>query len=144
MMVNSMFYFLGVLSTIIVSFIIYKLDKRNNTMYYMDDESKFETLMDLLSDCHYLTLNMNDTFGYACADSEEMDADDVGEILDIYKKYGSASLIAYASLKSGDLPIKPLRTKEFFKAKKELEKLAENGTILYYEFLKKSEDEKTH
>jgi len=144
MIVNTFFYFLGFFSLGISLFIGYKLEKRNNALHYMDDESKFEMLLELIRDCHYLILNMNDTFGYACADSEQMDASDVEEILHTYQKYGSATLIAYASVKTGDLPIKPLRTKEFFKAKKELEKLAENGTILYYEFLKKKEDEKAH
>jgi hypothetical protein len=44
-------------------------------------------------------LNMNDTFGFACADGEEMDDYDFELLMPIIAKYGRHALVAYVSVK---------------------------------------------
>lgn len=51
-------------------------------------------------------LNMNDTFSWACADSEDVDEKDYKEILRLYDLYGYEGLIYWVSEVRGELPNK--------------------------------------
>ena len=47
-----------------------------------------------------MDVNLNDTFFYACADSEEIDVEDLLDLVDIAKEYGTYhALVAYCSVK---------------------------------------------
>lgn len=62
--------------------------------------------MDILLDgSHWVELNMNDTFGFACADSERMYIHDFSEIIPTIVRWGHKALIAYAAVKRGQEPI---------------------------------------
>lgn len=82
-----------------------------------------------------LELNMNDVFGWGCADSEELSGIDAIDLIPIIQKYGEVALIAYASVKrSGAIPQPPVLKdikKDFYSAQYEIQKLADTGAILY-------------
>lgn len=63
------------------------------------------------------SLNMNDTFGYACADAGELGAYDRIKLTPIIAKYGDDALNAFEAVKRGYDPIPP-RINENFKAAK--------------------------
>jgi hypothetical protein len=85
-----------------------------------------------------LELNMNDIFAWGCADSETLDGNDAEELIPIIQKYGDTALIAYASVKrAGAIPQPPVLKnikKDFYAAQEEIQKLANDGTILYEEY----------
>lgn len=59
-----------------------------------------EILKEMVAGCFNLNVNLNDTFYYACADSENISSDDVLDLLPIAKKYGTyKTMQAYCSLK---------------------------------------------
>lgn len=62
------------------------------------------------------SLNMNDTFAYACADCEDFELTDLDLIFDLYKKYSHHGVTAWAAVKRDDTPIKPRATKEYYDA----------------------------
>lgn len=62
------------------------------------------------------TLNMNDTFAYACSDCEDFEMSDLDLIHDLYKRYSFHGVIAWAANKRDDSPIKPRATKEYYDA----------------------------
>jgi len=71
-----------------------------------------------------ITLNMNDTFGFGCAEDEFMSTFDLEYwMFDLYKKYGYKSFVAYASIKKGIDPIVGKDDKNFIAAKKEINKI---------------------
>src|SRR6266496_4803996 len=53
----------------------------------------------------FLGLNMGDTFGYACSDSEEVKGGDLEEVVRIYKRYGPTGLICWASKQRNEAPV---------------------------------------
>lgn len=104
----------------------------------MTKEEKYDQLSKVFEDTFWFSINMSDTFGYACADVENIVPDDLVKILPIYKKYGHTALIAYASInREGVLPLSQLQTKDFFSALKELKPMAESGEILFEQWLEK-------
>jgi hypothetical protein len=103
----------------------------------MSNDKKAEILLKILDNSVFFhhTLNMNDTFGWACSDSEEIDSGDLMDMLPLYEKYSYDAFTAYVSVKrGGELPIMPLLTDNFYKAKKEIELLAKDGTVLYEQY----------
>lgn len=94
-----------------------------------------------------IELNMNDIFGWGCADSEVLDGDDAIDLIPIIQKYGDTALIAYASVKrAGAIPQGPVLKgikSDFYAAQKEIQELANDGSILYSEFyeMKKRQEE---
>lgn len=75
-----------------------------------------------------LVLNMNDTFGFACADAEEMPTYDLKHVVPLYQQYGNDALTAYAAVKRGcDVMEDPrLRTQGYYDAKAKLQVLKAN------------------
>lgn len=73
----------------------------------------------------WIVLNMNDTFGWACADAEQMPVEDLKKFLPIYKKYQHDATNAYAAVKRGcDVMDHPkLRTPNYYLAKAEIEQI---------------------
>jgi hypothetical protein len=94
-----------------------------------------------------LELNMNDVFGWGCADSETLEDGDALELIPIIQRYGSTALVAFASVKrNGAIPQPPVLKsikKDFYAAQAEIQKLADSGTILYerYYELQKTKEE---
>ena len=87
-----------------------------------NNEDKFKRLCNFLDNyCFGLTLNTNDTFGYGCADTEEVDLQDIPLLLEIEEKFGSSGVLAYMSKVRGVDIIKPLIDKQYRRAKKWLE-----------------------
>lgn len=110
-------------------------------------EKSFKELNDLFTNkgvFFALTMNMNDTFAWGCADAETLDADDFEYIFPLYQKYSHAAFIAYASVKRDGMPpqdpVLDMIREDFMAAKAEIEKLAEDGTILYEEWYTKNKD----
>jgi hypothetical protein len=64
-----------------------------------------------MRDCKF-HLNMNDTFYYACADSEEVGADEIKDVAGYFAKYGYKGLTYWVSKKRGELPQIPRYKKE--------------------------------
>lgn len=60
---------------------------------------------------------LNDTFGYACADCEEVSDEELPIVYDAHKRWGHHGVTAWASLKRGGEPLDPLRTVEFREAR---------------------------
>lgn len=65
----------------------------------------------------------NDTFGYACADCEELEPGNAEEVRKIADKYGWDGVTAWAAFRRGCEPIKPLLTEKYYKAREEIKKL---------------------
>lgn len=70
---------------------------------------------DLVNGCFDLSMNMNDTFEYACADCERLDVDHIMELRPIYEQYQYYAFIAYASIKRNQLPLPFYAEKQYFK-----------------------------
>lgn len=80
-----------------------------------------KTLWKFLSENAFsVTLNANDTFGWACADSVDVDLYDVPKLQEIEEKYGHCGVIAFMAKVRGYDPIEPRRTEKYWAAKKEL------------------------
>lgn len=59
-----------------------------------------EILKEMIEGCFTVEVNLNDTFYYACADGEEVCADDFLDLLPFCKEYGTYKTIhAYCALK---------------------------------------------
>jgi len=125
----------------------------------INDDLKKENniLKEMIKSSFSIDINLNDTFYYACADSEEIDSEDFLDLLELSKKHGSYNTInAYCSLKREKMfneknliPIN-LKSKEekekFIKIKEEIE-LEMEGDDLFcdlafnYEQLLKEQEE---
>lgn len=135
MLINTIIIFL-IFQLLVI--IIYILDNKYwNKEYYQRNMDRYQKLLKMVNSFFKVSMNMNDTFGYGCADSENMDGEDIEEIFPLFEKYGFSTLAAYASVKRGYLPIKERQTEDFFKAKEEIEKLAKDGTVLWEEYWEK-------
>lgn len=61
---------------------------------------------------HGISLNMNDTFGYACADSGEAESQaELEQVVDAYIKHGWLGVLRWEVNKRGYEPIEPWRIK---------------------------------
>lgn len=80
-----------------------------------DDEIKVAQV--LFENTFSYSLNMNDTFGYACADCGELADYDRIKLTPIIAKYGNDALNAFESVKRGYDPIPPWINDNFKAAK---------------------------
>lgn len=98
----------------------------------------------LLIDCSFgIDIALNDTWYYACADSENIDSDDVPELIPYIEKYGYDAVLAYIAIKrEHDPQIPDVISENFYKAKEELQILADKDEILCYQHIEKREKEK--
>lgn len=108
-------------------------------------QKELEIYKEILSNVFSCELNMNDTFFWACADSEDIDNDDIEALMPLFHKYSvSDVLVAYVSVKRGyESEHQTIREK----AKPilpEIKALADTGEILYEQFSdkKRQEEEK--
>jgi hypothetical protein len=97
-------------------------------------EQERDALRKLLGGAFTIQLNMNDTFAFACSDSEEMDLDDVEELLPLIHRYGRHALTAYVAVKRSkveDCDVQPISCtcchdgEEYRAARAEIERLYE-------------------
>ena len=65
----------------------------------MSAEDERRALRTVLEGCFWVEANMNDTFGFACADSERIKFDDIVCLLPLIHRYGHHVLTAYAAIK---------------------------------------------
>lgn len=95
-------------------------------------KTKEETLLEMLECCFKVDINLNDTFYYACADSEEINAEDFVDLIPLAQKYGAINaVLAFCAVKREQMgevknlePIginKRKEKKNFRNAKKEIE-----------------------
>jgi len=82
---------------------------RDMLEFYIDDQGGLRTY-----------INLNDTFGYACADAEGINIEEVPVFHKIFMKYGWDGAVAWASKKRNAMPIPPLITDKFKTALEEL------------------------
>lgn len=61
----------------------------------------------LLEACDSVTINLNDVFAYACADSDEICSWDIAQLKPLFEEHGTALFEAYFSVKRGCKPISP-------------------------------------
>jgi hypothetical protein len=83
-----------------------------------------DELMEFLDCMLWEMPNLNDTFGYAAADSERiyMDGESNQEkLVEMFRRYGISGINAYVSKIRGQDVIKPLQTDAYYAAKQELE-----------------------
>lgn len=80
----------------------------------------------LVETSFWLALNMNDVFGFGCADAENMPVEDIKHVLPLFNQYGYDALLAYAAVKRGGDPLKQLRTIGYWDAKEKLNMLRDN------------------
>lgn len=81
-----------------------------------------QTLNAFLDLFHWVMPNLNDTFGYASADSEKlyMDGDpngNQGTLVAVVSRFGHAGLIAYCAKVRGCEPLEELQTPDYRAAK---------------------------
>lgn len=69
----------------------------------------------------HMLLNMNDTFGYAMADTEEVPVDEVVKVSHLWIYYLHAGLVAWTAIRRGKEPILEQRTPDYYAACKDLE-----------------------
>lgn len=67
-----------------------------------------------------LVINVNDTFGYACADSEDMTFNDINPVYELYKDFGYDGVVAWVAKNRNEDPIKPRMTEKYKQAKERL------------------------
>lgn len=58
-----------------------------------------DELADFIADIHFILPNFNDTFSYACADTEQISVGDGQVLADFWRKYGWHGLLAIAAVK---------------------------------------------
>ena len=85
------------------------IDNESMFIYFDEDEDDEYKLI--------LTLNMNDTFMYACGDAEEFEDSDIPLISTMYNEFGHDGLTAWASMHRGCDPIDELNTQKFQEAR---------------------------
>src|SRR5579871_3957629 len=51
------------------------------------------------------TLNMNDTFAYASGDAERVPPEAMGEVIDIYRRFGWVGCICWAAMRRNEDPV---------------------------------------
>lgn len=95
----------------------------------------------MLHDCAYgsIELNMNDTFGYACAWGVECHEFDLLAVSELYEKFGQDGVVAWASIQEG--------VESFIGGKDRYPKFQEARDYIlenetYFDFLKKMKDTK--
>lgn len=90
-----------------------------------ENKQYLEKFLDIF---HFIYPNLNDTFYYACADTEKIYLDGENEnnqkmLVDIYDNYGQAGVMAYVERMGKDHknpPLKQLQSKDYFNAKQYL------------------------
>lgn len=75
---------------------------------------------DVVSSAYGVDVNMNDVFGWACADSENIEGSDLVDLKPYWDKYGDDALMAYASIARGCDLIKPRMTDTFKQVRAEI------------------------
>ena len=96
---------------------------KNGTYFYFPDWKTIvaELLKKFIeNNVFYLTMNANDTFGFATADAVEMNVDDIWMALQVYEKYGQDGVTAFMSKIEGAEPLKELRTNKYKLAMKHM------------------------
>lgn len=103
-------------------------------------DTRFDKLMEMVGSSYnafHIELNINDVFGWACAESGELSVFDVKDVFPLYEKYGSAALVAYEVLRreNKEQPAHGYhKDPKYLLAKAELEELAKDGTILFEQY----------
>lgn len=69
-----------------------------------------------LGSVHFILPNFNDTFGYACADTEQISVGDGEFLAEFWRRHGWHGLVAIAAWKRDRTPIPPVARHEKFKA----------------------------
>jgi hypothetical protein len=98
-----------------------------------------ETLVD---STFKFTLNMNDTFAFACADADDLDSDDFYFMIPIIARHGHHALIAYVAFKrslESKSEVTPITCKchhdgkPYHDARKEIEELFNTNSLFMTE-----------
>ena len=86
-------------------------------------DQELRRVWNMLKECSYysLPLNMNDTFGYACSESEDVDFPDMLAVTEIFEKYGVPGVNAWAAVKTDQDVIIQRQNDKYKAAKKEIE-----------------------
>jgi hypothetical protein len=71
-------------------------------MNNLPDDIKLK-IFKMIWECGYgsIEINVGDTFGYACSDSEELSFSDWGEVALLFDRFGQDGVNAWVSLKRG-------------------------------------------
>ena len=114
-----------------------------------------EILKEMIGSCFSLDINLNDTFYYACADTEEICTEDFLDLLEVAKEHGTYNTItAYAAVKRellndeknlSPIWLKRKDKKDYFAAKdKILNKVKEDNDLfveLSFDYNEKQKEE---
>ena len=66
------------------------------------------------------SLNVSDTFAYACADAEELTLSQAHEVRLLCEKYGWDGICAWVARKRGTEPLLQFRTENYYAARREI------------------------
>lgn len=92
------------------------------------NEGRMKAFETVLNGAFSISLNMNDTFAFACADMEEMSVSDFDLMVPAISKYGQDALTAYAAVKRNQEPISCKcnhKNEKYQAAKVEIQKIKE-------------------
>jgi hypothetical protein len=94
--------------------------------------TELEAYKAIFDACFEISVNLNDVFYYACADTEEIWSRDAKHLVPLIMQYGCDNvLIAYTAVKrQHDPEIKEHLTENFYKAKEEILKLYHDKKIM--------------
>lgn len=93
----------------------------------MANSDELNEFLDLM---HWVMPNLNDTFGYATADSERlyMDQEENQEwLVKMFRKYGHDGIVAYCAKVRAQDPIPPCQTEKYFAAMKDMSEWEYDG-----------------
>lgn len=79
---------------------------------------KISTMKDIFYCAQSVTINMNDSFYYASADSADIDIEDLKDLEPMIQVYGFEAFIAYEAIKRGHDPSVPILEPDDFKLAK--------------------------
>lgn len=115
---------------------------------FEDDPDKIGNLKEILNCSFSIKVNLNDVFGYACAESFDLDIEDINPLHPLFYKYGVwDTLIAVASVAENDrMPIDPVYErighKKWKKMTEDVKALSDKGKILWELYFIKNKDNK--
>lgn len=58
-------------------------------------------------------LNLNDTFGWACAEAEDLDPEDLAVVVDLWRRHGHDGVLVWAAVRRDDQVIEPRQTESY-------------------------------
>ena len=98
---------------------------------------------EILDSCFSVTVNANDTFGYACAESHTFNLFGICVLKHIYNLYGQDGITALMAYEQECNPIEELQTPEYHNACSEITRYIENQSDSFRKYYKEEIEEES-